>query len=71
MDIIRAQAGDRSSALLSYLLRFSLLFTRDPFASSVRRLRALKLDLGRSFATSDVKEDERCSLQRDVKTALL
>lgn len=68
LEIIRAQSGDRSSVFLSYLLRFSLLFTRDPFASSVRRLKALKLDLGKSFTTSDVKEHDRCSsIQTDAE----
>lgn len=60
LEIIKSQAGDRSSVFLSYLLRFSLLFSRDPFASSVRRLKALKLDLGKAFATSDVSESDRC-----------
>ncbi|BDA47444.1 hypothetical protein COCOBI_10-2920 [Coccomyxa sp. Obi] len=69
LEIIKAQSGDQSSAFLSYLLRFSLMFTRDPFASSVRRLKALKLDLGKAFATSNVGVSDS-SAQLDIHSCL-
>ena len=48
--------------MVHYLLRFVLLFTSDAFGSSVRRLKALRLDMGRSFSSS-VTVKERCAFQ--------
>lgn len=39
LEALKAQAGAHSSAVLHYLLRFSVLFQRDPYQSAVRLLR--------------------------------
>ena len=36
LDALKAQAGAHSSAVLHYLLRFSMFFQRHPFESSIR-----------------------------------
>lgn len=69
LQMIKAQSGQHSSALLHCLLRFSLLFTRDPFADSVRRLKALRLDLGKAFK-SEISESDRY-LQRACEPPIL
>ncbi|CAL5224799.1 g7543 [Coccomyxa viridis] len=58
LDALKAQAGAHSSAVLHYLLRFAMLFQRDPYDSAVRRLKALRLDFGRGFQT-EVTADGR------------
>ena len=36
LEALKAQAGAHSSAVLHYLLRFAMLFQRDPYDSAVR-----------------------------------
>ena len=55
--------------MVHYLLRFVLLFTSDAFGSSVRRLKALRLDMGRSFSSS-VTVKERCAFQLFLNSPL-
>ena len=52
LRLIRQQAGDSTSPMLRFLLRGVLTFTPDPFSSSVRRLKALRLDMGRAFRST-------------------
>ena len=59
LRILRMQGGENTSPALSLLLRFSLWFARDPFATGVRRLKALNMDLGSAF-DSDVHVSARC-----------
>ena len=60
LRLIKAQAGAQTAPAVHYLLRFVLLFTSDAFGSSVRRLKALRLDMGRSFS-STITVAERCA----------
>ena len=65
LRLIKAQAGAQTSPVLHYLLRFVLLFTPDAFGSSVRRLKALRLDMGRSFSSTVIVQ-ERCAVMADA-----
>ena len=58
LRLIRAQAGDSTSPMLRFLLRCVLALTPDPFAASVRRLKALRIDMGRSFDSHITAETE-------------
>lgn len=59
LRLIRAQAGAQTSPAVHYLLRFVLFFTPDAFGSSVRRLKALRIDMGRSFGSSVTVKERR------------
>jgi hypothetical protein len=76
LRLIRQQAGDSTSPMLRFLLRWVLTFTPDPFTASVRRLKALRLDMGRSFRSSLEAEvgcatcTQHAPTRMHVKTAL-
>mmetsp|Transcript_17069 Transcript_17069/g.43782 ORF Transcript_17069/g.43782 Transcript_17069/m.43782 type:complete len:212 (+) Transcript_17069:429-1064(+) len=63
IDIIKAQMGNATSPMLRKMLKMTLYFSRDPFASTSKRMSALQSDLGGAVDANLVQSERETKLE--------